>query len=411
MDYQAGLQQINKSITDEAFTPTGQNKFTSKAEYGTIEGKPALYLDNPISIGGYLLLFDNEATIKKLSKFEVTVDHTAYQGLGAKFRKRKMVVKKRGYATIEARGDTLMIRDIKIAPFPTKGTMVVRIDSFWGGKAAKSTAEIPAKVHYMRKEQEELTEDMDEDRLQMIAGAVVSLGITIAMVFVLLWSFMASGKRDKKLEKQLKGVLKDGKPWKVYVMKDESPNAFCIIKPVMFIHSGLIKMLTEKELMSVMLHEAGHLTNKDIIKHIGAETALTGILIAALSTAAAPAWVPIVASIIVILRRVGALDIIFKRTLGRRGERKADSFAVKYGYGDEMITALEKIHAWIDKVRAKRPCGKMCKAIIKFSETTDEHPPLKKRVEDIMKSKETWEKTKRFNFVKMRGFITNKLKG
>ena len=95
----------------------------------------------------------------------------------------------------------------------------------------------------------------------------------------------------------------------------------------------------------------------------------------------------------------------------RRGERKADSFAVKYGYGDEMITALEKIHAWIDKVRAKRPCGKMCKAIIKFSETTDEHPPLKKTVEDIMKSKETWEKTKRFNFVKMRGFITNKLKG
>ena len=111
------------------------------------------------------------------------------------------------------------------------------------------------------------------------------------------------------------------------------------------------------------------------------------------------------------MKHLGITGIIFKRTLGRRGERLADSFAVKYGYGDEMITALEKIHKWIDKITAKRPCGAMCKTIKKVGEATDEHPPLKKRVEDIMKSKDTWEKTKRFNFVKLRNFFTTKLKG
>ena len=78
--------------------------------------------------------------------------------------------------------------------------------------------------------------------------------------------------------------------------------------------------------------------------------------------------------------------------IGRRAENRADSYAVKYGYEKELISSLEKLEKMFNKTRP--PCTGLCKIIEKINRALDEHPPIKKRIENILKAKETWDQIK-----------------
>ena len=216
---------------------------------------------------------------------------------------------------------------------------------------------------------------------------LIPLAIQLAMIFVMFWAFQKASKEDKNLSKKLNNVLKDGKNWTVVVIKEKSPNAFCMIKPVVFVTSGLLRYLNDDEVMAVLLHEAGHINNKDLVKTFIANHTLAAMVMSAAAVIGGPVAVYLVFQLYYLLG-IKIVTVIFNRVLGRFHEKRADSYATKYGYADHMITALEKIEKYVQKEMNKQGCGIMCRAERKISEAIDEHPPVKERIENILKSKE-----------------------
>jgi Zn-dependent protease with chaperone function len=299
-----------------------------------------------------------------------------------------MKVLSKGTGTFEGRPDTLAIRNINLKPFKPKSNFVVRFDPWVLGNVSKTTKELPSNVYYRTKMKKDIREIFDPVTLTVTALTMLSLNL--AMIFFMLGVYISASKRNKPLEKKLNAILKDGKQWKVYIIKEKGPNAFCITNPVVFMTTGLKEMLTEDEIIAVLLHEAGHIKNKDIWKNVGFKASFFGIIVAA--AWAAPAVIAVQIGIMIALAAaaLGIDTTIVGLTFGRKAERRADSTAVKYGYGKPMASALDKIDKWIAKTSAKRPCLKMCKVMTKLSETLDEHPPLKERVKDVLEETETW---------------------
>jgi hypothetical protein len=64
-----------------------------------------------------------------------------------------------------------------------------------------------------------------------------------------------------------------------------------------------------------------------------------------------------------------------------------------------MASGLKKIEKYIHKGRGK--CGTMCKLSERLSYLLDEHPPIKKRVEKVLKDKETWEAAQSRSYTKL----------
>lgn len=230
---------------------------------------------------------------------------------------------------------------------------------------------------------------------------LIPVAINLAMIFVMFQMWTRFNKEDVRLSKKIRGILKDGKPWKVMIIKDKNPNAFAMVRPYVFITKGLMDMLTEGEIIAVLLHEAGHITNMDVWSDIISKNAFLAVLLSAVGTMAGP---EALAALLLIYYYGGShiISVIFARTLGRFKERRADSFAAKYGYADEMISALEKLEKWIKKMLAKQQCDKLCQLGRKIGEAMDEHPPVKDRIENILKAKETWKDTAKKSFSAMR---------
>lgn len=126
----------------------------------------------------------------------------------------------------------------------------------------------------------------------------------------------------------------------------EEPEKY-IRKIYIVLGDKLINLLTPRELTAIFLHELGH---------VYAHTANLPRMIVSILKKITAASIPV---------RIGA-GIFFHAVIGmpilitvmlisfflsrsmtfieHRGEYKADQFAVKYGYGDELIKVLYKIH-------------------------------------------------------------------
>jgi putative metalloprotease len=236
------------------------------------------------------------------------------------------------------------------------------------------------------------------------AYILIPLAINLAALFTAISYYTKNLKTDPKLSKKLNTILKDGKKWEVKIVPDKSPNAFAMIKPYVFITSGLLKMMDEDEIMAILLHEAGHINNMDVWRDLAAENTFMTIIFGA---AVFLGGSVVVYALLTFMYFVGkdALRVLINRIMGRAAERRADNYAVKYGYGDALVSALNKMEELLRKMKAKNECGIICKLSEKISDMLDEHPPYKKRVEQILKTKETWEKVKNATFVNMRNFF------
>jgi Zn-dependent protease with chaperone function len=240
------------------------------------------------------------------------------------------------------------------------------------------------------------------------AGVLIPLAINIAALFAAFEFYVRKTKEDKKLSKKLNSILKDGKNWKVMIVPDKLPNAFAMHKPYVFLSTGLIQMMNEREIEATMVHEAGHVSNKDIWRDIIVQHSLIAILF----TAAAVLGNAALGALLFIWFSFSGPEMILQsvlmRTMGRAEENKADSNAAKYGYAEDLANALKKLEI-IHKRHMQKHCTTfICKTRTKIEEMFSEHPPLKQRVENIMKAKETWAK-KNKSFVQYRNFFQKKL--
>ncbi len=243
-------------------------------------------------------------------------------------------------------------------------------------------------------------------------NAIIGMGLTIIIPFLIQLSlaiFMTiqlskSLKKNSKLTSHVKSFLKDGNDWQVYIMEDKIPNAFVVMGKSIFITSGLQKILSEREIMAVMLHEISHLKNNDSFKRIVSKSVLGSIVLASLSfVIGLPAMFLTILLYYLFANELST--IIINRTLGRHHETQADNFAVKHGYANELASALKKLEKVFKRLEAKFECDRFCQLLKKINESLGEHPPLKKRTENILKKKEIWVTAMKGSFVNIRKML------
>jgi len=171
-------------------------------------------------------------------------------------------------------------------------------------------------------------------------------------------------------------------------------------KYFIIITRGLYKLLNDDEVMAVILHEAGHNAGKHVGKSLAAYGTFAVIAgqASGLFMATTVGLIPVAAAIIagptiiffgllIFFIFLGKPIELYKVTTGRKHEYFSDSYAVKYGYKDHLLSALKKTDKWANSEMKKRPCGRECKLQIEMSEKMDEHPSIKDRVENIMNTK------------------------
>ena len=246
--------------------------------------------------------------------------------------------------------------------------------------------------HYLDQVSEnKVVELQEDDALVAIGGVTLAIGSVLLvknliMFFLSVAAFKSTVKIDPKLSKEFNSVINDGKQWRVRVFPEETPNAFAITGKDVFITTGLLKMLNKREVMGVLLHEAWHCKDLHVWKNVASESVFIYLIVFCAMTASAA--VPFLGVLVAFLMK-NVYNIMYARLVGRRHELKADEYAVKFGYGKELISSLSKMEKWADKIRSQQHCNKICQLERSISEAIDEHPPTKKRIEIILrKSKE-----------------------
>jgi len=221
--------------------------------------------------------------------------------------------------------------------------------------------------------------------------------------------------KDKKLSSELTEILSKEKryrgPWKVYVLSipgQEIINAFSfgIGRKDVFITKGLMKMLTKREIMAVLLHESAHSLQLHVVQQLATKYAVLTILYNLVNKyvlKAVSKWPSFLSNIFVIVVFVLAPQVITARTAGRWHEYISDSYAAKVGYGKELVSALKKLTKYI-----KKQCNtKGCKALMKVSSVLDAHPSLENRMKNIFEK--IGRKTGRIKITDIVGVIKREL--
>lgn len=256
--------------------------------------------------------------------------------------------------------------------------------------------------HLKRIQEDEIVQEIDP----IIGTAIVGSALVVANFITIFFSALAlsiSVKVDKKLTERLNKILGSGNKYVVHIYNTKEPNAFAIgFGNHIFITSGLMKLLNEKEIDAIMLHEAYHNKSMHIYKGLAYQYTFYYIAVGvAMSLGMAMVSIPLIMLIIFLMMRVS--DIAYKVTIAKRMEYNADSYAAKKGYGKYLISAFVKLEKHIKKIMQKQKCGVMCKLVNKIDSALDEHPSDRKRIENILKkSKEL----KNATFGKVKNFIT-----
>ena len=233
---------------------------------------------------------------------------------------------------------------------------------------------------------------IQEDTIQEIEPLTATLVIGSTMIighFILLiiasYDLIKSIEINKPLSEKVNKILRSGNKWIVHVLNDKTIAAFSFgFGRHVFVSTELIKIMNERELMAILLHEVYHNTKKHTYKELMYKYPLFYIASFVAITTASTAGI-LFAGFISLFLIIKGGDIFFNMTFGRNMEYKADSFAATHGYGDDLISALKKIKSWVKEKTKYVQCGRWCKLMQKIDRIIDEHPTMKNRIQNILK--------------------------
>jgi len=235
-----------------------------------------------------------------------------------------------------------------------------------------------------------------------------NLAITLTLMFLYIGFLIITTNRKKLFEKKLLKIT--GKNYIVRELNDDNtPNAFCFGgfgKSIIYTKK-LKEILNERELISVFLHEIGHITSYDIIKGMLADIGVSTIfhylikylfknlIFSSIST--------ITISSILISHLQKAPTIL----LGKWMEYKADEYTVKYGYAKDLISSLEKIEKWIvnEKRKVMGTPTKFEKAMDTINQIIDVHPSTENRIKKLFSKNELYQNLISKNMKKVKEII------
>jgi len=234
------------------------------------------------------------------------------------------------------------------------------------------------------KYQETLTEDL-------VTAYAVILGIHSLLTFISLlvsyllgiFTFSQSVKTRKELTKystKISQIVQE--QITCYLVQDKTPNAFNAGGKTCYMTTALYNMLTDKEIISVFLHEYGHYQKLHIYKTASVHFS-SSILILAVVDFASIVFLGLYFPAFVVI-----LGLIFGRSVAdwyaKRNELEADEVAVKFGYRDEFISALKKLEAYTRKDVCKKLSKKDCESFFEDLQKNGTHPAFKDRYEHIL---------------------------
>ena len=175
----------------------------------------------------------------------------------------------------------------------------------------------------------------------------------------------------------------------------------------------LIEMLNERELLAVCLHEVGHIKNYDGIKRlligvplmIASQVILIQMIIKLYELGIRRQSLSLCAAFLTFFGLL--LSLSPAMYLARLQEYKADTYASKFGYNKDMISALEKIEKYMESI--KRKPNMISKAFSKLSSIISSHPPIQKRIENILQNDELYIAIENKNKKDLKKAITDKI--
>ena len=237
-------------------------------------------------------------------------------------------------------------------------------------------------INEPNKEIQEIIDPLTIGGIALAAGTIYNIAV-ITSILSLASQFNKSCKIDPVLSKNINDILKSGNHWIVHRYPDHTPNAFALKGNHVFITSGFINLLNEREQTGVLLHEVFH--NKDLHtwKKVGVESSFIYLIAFVAITTSMTANLAL--GILVAYTLKISFSVAHARLIARKNEIKADEFATIYGYGPDLISAFNKIEKWAKSRSSNAKCGKMCQLQRKISAAIDEHPSFKKRIEIILR--------------------------
>ena len=174
---------------------------------------------------------------------------------------------------------------------------------------------------------------------------------------------------------------------------EESPDQIEMI--YLFIGKPLLKLLTPQELVAVLLHEFGHVFSTTSSLPGNILLLLKTIMIKPIKDFGSSSDA-IISKLIFLYTMVVSIFIHGITFTQHVGEYQADNFSLKYGYGDELVTALNKFRSIVkikksNKEKAKSLIKKITDTFIKiFTLSKTEisgipHPETDARIEKLEK--------------------------
>jgi len=234
---------------------------------------------------------------------------------------------------------------------------------------------------------------------------IIATAKPLIIILLTLLIYISMYKKNDELTKRINKITK--KNYTVRIVPIESPNAFCFggFGKSIFVTKGLLKLCNEREVDAVMLHETGHIVNLDSITssimEIGLLAGFWGLIIPAIiKFIKKPEKMSLKTFAIMHAILALFLTILCIKVpsffLGRLHEYNADKTAAKYGYGKDLISALEKLEDWVKKELEKRKnqnkfFGKINEFLYKFTRLIDVHPSTKNRINKLFEDIEIYE--------------------
>lgn len=239
------------------------------------------------------------------------------------------------------------------------------------------------------------------------ATAIIGTGLIVSnliSLFIGVSTLTTQFKVDKELSKRINGILNSGDKWIVHVYPEKGPNAFSLgFGRHIFVTTALLKLLEERHIDAILLHEVYHSEKKHTPKKLMVQYPLYYLATAVALTASLTVTIPFTALLVFwLVNNVG--NILYNITMGRRHEVLADDFAVRSGYGKELIEAFKRIEDWVSKRVNRRKCGRWCQLMNKIDAAIDEHPSFEQRIKNIL---ETMDRIKahKVSFAKMKNTV------
>jgi len=241
---------------------------------------------------------------------------------------------------------------------------------------------------------------MDVNSLIMMVSIIVAMLSTVYLTLSIKSKLKTSSSvRDEYLTTKMREIVKDDRI-NVYMYINKNFNACNIGTPDLFYSSAARDVCNDRELIAVLLHEYGHYATGKLYRReapvivSGTLMLVTALLLRVLlkkkleKSPQLYTLINIVSLYVGIIAGIGGMTAAMK-ILSKPEEHIADSFAIKYGYGEEA----KKIDTMLLNAAKSRLCtflppGVTCEDTIEKFYKNATHPSGIKRlqfVEIIMK--------------------------